>query len=849
MFSLVASLLIAIPGLAQETTADAEPSAETAENTEATNDPPSSKPPEGIEIMRVTGRKVTALEADVPSSVTQFDAATISALGAQDASDLAKITPNVEIRTSGATAATFFIRGVGLQDFSANSTGAVAIYGDDVSYNLPALQLQGLYDLEDVQILRGPQGWGSGRNASAGAIKLVSRKPSGELGGYLRSSLGTYESDDARKGALIQTYEGAVETPIVEGVLASRFAFRLRDADPYIRNGCGGGPDARPVWPGFPVPKQDFVLCGEQQFVRNEPSPIPVGLPKYVGDQHSWSVRGQFLFEPPETQTSWLLNMHGSRLDQQSTLGQASGTGNSGRFMGSTTNTGYTEPDQLAERQDIQAEQGLSSSQALGVLGAILTKKRPLDRAPYRGDYDRVGQTKLDTWGGFLRGDIEIGEVNLKTVTGYDGYDRSRDTDTDFTPDVLFETIFHDKAWQVVQELTVTGDLADRSLRWEVGGGYQQERLEVDNLFLVPAPDITTITREYTQDTYAFQLWAGFQLDFLDDFTLEAGGRYNWERKEFSIDEIDVQDALSSGDSHKTWTAPTGSISLTYRFTDTASVYYKYSRGFKAGHYNSNSVDEPPARPETLDSFETGFKGAWFDTRLSLGGSFFYYKYNDYQVFVFENSPGPNPPTLEIINANNAEVYGIEADLELRPLQDTFEWLPDEADDLLIQVRFGWLKSEFLDFTDTEIRSTGTRFFPVTFDFTGNELINSPEFKISGTAEWPFDLGYWGTLTPRYDFAWTDDIYFNQIEGRGSADADGQPKLPQFAVGQQAFVLHNLMLTYETPEGNIEISGWVRNLLDQRYKTYGFDASQFSKVVVQFVGEPRTVGVDLTLRW
>ena len=120
---------------------------------------------------------------------------------------------------------------------------------------------------------------------------------------------------------------------------------------------------------------------------------------------------------------------------------------------------------------------------------------------------------------------------------------------------------------------------------------------------------------------------------------------------------------------------------------------------------------------------------------------------------------------------------------------------------------------------------------------------------MSGTAAWRFELGYWGEITPRYDFSWSDDIYFNPVEGRGLPDIDGVDRLPMLAIGQEAFVLHNLTLTYRTPEGDIEVSGWVRNLLDERYKSYAFDASFFSKVVVNFVGDPRTVGADVSIRW
>ena len=141
--------------------------------------PPSGpiKPPEGYEVIKIKGRAISGIETDVPESVTQFDAEAIAALGAGNIADLAKVTPNVEIVVAGATAATFFIRGVGLADFSANAVGAVAIYKDDIVMNSPALQLGLLFDLRAVDFILGPAGIGPHRNASAGAIKLYGNKP------------------------------------------------------------------------------------------------------------------------------------------------------------------------------------------------------------------------------------------------------------------------------------------------------------------------------------------------------------------------------------------------------------------------------------------------------------------------------------------------------------------------------------------------------------------------------------------------------------------------------------------------------------------------------------------------
>jgi len=104
--------------------------------------------PSGIEEIVVKGAESEAAsDFETADSVTGFGAEDLAALGAQDISDLAAFTPNLEIVTAGATTPTFFIRGVGLNDFNPNSTGAVAIYQDDVAINAPALQLSTLFDV------------------------------------------------------------------------------------------------------------------------------------------------------------------------------------------------------------------------------------------------------------------------------------------------------------------------------------------------------------------------------------------------------------------------------------------------------------------------------------------------------------------------------------------------------------------------------------------------------------------------------------------------------------------------------------------------------------------------------
>src|SRR5439155_9138616 len=102
------------------------------------------------------------------------------------------------------------------------------------------------------------------------------------------------------------------------------------------------------------------------------------------------------------------------------------------------------------------------------------------------------------------------------------------------------------------------------------------------------------------------------------------------------------------------------------------------------------------AEPETIDAFEIGARTHWFEDRVQLGGSAFYYAYQDYQVFVIESQFG-SYPALKIINANDARVFGAEADFQLAPVRG---WWPTVIEGLTFSGRFGWIESEFLDFSD-----------------------------------------------------------------------------------------------------------------------------------------------------
>ncbi len=846
----------------------------TADDSGATEEelaPERRGPTPGVDVIISTPDYLLATEFDAPVSVTSFDAADLVAMGVEDVSGLAAFTPNLEIRSAGATASTFFIRGVGLNDFTANAAGSVAIYQDDIALNLPAIQLGGLFDVKEVEVLRGPQGSGAGRNASAGAIKIHSVKPTGEYAAFLRSEFGTYDS---------KLFEGALEVPLAEDVLSARMAFLFTERDPFLDNGCANAPPPGLARVTIPSRSVQPGVCGETNRVsfdnpnypnsgpqRYSVSAIDEGLPTKLNDNFNWGARAQVRLLPPETNMDWLFNVHGSQIDQYATLGQTIGTG--GGFFGGTT-AGYRQPEIAQEEQDIFASLGAFdvpanqrapyTAEARRILGKRLARR--LDKEPFRGDYDRAGKEKQWALGGFARGDFEFDSFRMTSITGYERYKRKRQVDGDYTPNVVFESDVDDDGWQATQDLNFEGDLQGGNLVWNAGGYYLMDHLNFASN-TITGPGLIDLLRQFEQKTYSFGIYAGFSWDFLDDFTLEAGARYNWEQKDFNVylerggpfgQVCNLAANPQDCDVTNSWDAPTGTVSLRYRFYGDVSAFVKYGRGWKGAQYNaggSSGLALTVAEPETIDAWEIGASGSWLDGHVRGKGSLFFYDYSNYQVFITQNDRG-TPPQRIVVNASDAQIYGAELEGSIQPLELLYPATPWSG--LTLSARFGWLESEFLDFTNQVARTIATPqpppiIVPVTIDYTGNRLPNTPKYKLSLTAEWEFDLGRYGWIVPRYDYTWTDDVYFDPSEGRGLPNDAGEIYMPEYAIGQRAYGIHNLRIAYRTANENIELAYWVRNLTDETYKTLAFDASANANIVGNLVGDPRTMGVSFTLRF
>ncbi len=807
---------------------------------------------------------------EVSVSVAAFDADYMEALGAQNIADISQFTPNLEIRSVfSASNPTLFIRGVGLRDFNANSASAVAVYNDDVYMNSPAGQLGQLFDVQQVEVLRGPQGTLYGRNASAGAIRVITRKPTGVPGGYLRATYGRFNQAEV---------EGAVESPLVGDKLSVRIAGRMNKRDGTALNRCadpatiraadanvdfansrpGSSLEGQLAWRSFsecynndvrkavplgqawipdqtlPDPNTPPLVPLRRGFIDNGLNAvIPTDIERRVNDTDNWALRSIIRFQP-NLDMDWNLNVHGSqnnslaRQFQMIPFRSDPVTGLLTSERSEADVSGYADPDNL-----------ISTSPGFGQ--PSVQYYDPAFGDPYAGDYNRTEPELLRLAGAGLVGDIYMGNWTLHSVTGWEWNERQVGANIDANPYIALELELGNSANQLSQELRWLWD-GGGSVTAQFGAFFLYEDLEVDNRF--QNTPTTASFQNYTQETYAGSAYGYGTWEASERLTIEGGVRFNVDHKALDLTTraapiLDPGAVVAQRASAEvTEWSPTGDISFNYSPVDDVNLYMKYSRGWKGPHLNGGVLTAgeetssgesliKPVKPESVNALEIGWKTLIYDNRVRFNTAFFYYDYENIQIFQLKNS-STGLPVQELLNANDADNFGLEAELDLYPLEG---WAPEIFEPFQLFVSFAWLEAKYTDFVNVKINLAGGNSVPITENNSGNRLINAPKLAFSGFTRWPIDLGGRGTLIPRLDWAFKDKVYFSPTN--------------EEPLSQDAFWLLNCRIAYKTPNDAIEIAGWVRNLTNEIYRVDVINLSAFRGSVLYAIGDPRTYGLSV----
>ncbi len=762
----------------------------------------------GIEEMVVIGVRTMA-PIEVSDSALEFSGLELEAANVADISDLADFTPNLEIKTGASSVSnpTIFIRGIGLADFNSNAASSVAVYNDGVYMNSPIGQLFQLFDTEAVAVLRGPQGVRNARNATAGALIVEARKP-GRNGEFEERASLTYGNYD------FVEFTGALGFPIVPGTVESRFSGRLARRDGYLTNRCSVNPNNVL---GAPI----FSPAGQCRRLASDP-PVAAGLKKNVGSIDDWAARSIFRVNPTDDQ-EWLFNVHGGQsrgdafqFQSRGVLGVFDGAGRDRR--------GY----------------------------------RDADRDAYAGDYDLVEPEKIDLLGANVTASFSPGGVHIESISAYEGAWRDVERNIDGGPRPTASNRLKNKVWQLSQSIEIES-AESGGFEWYVGAFALYESLEQDQtIFTKLTPSGFDQDQSFEQKTWTWAIYAGGTFDLTDWLHVGGGIRYNWERKDFSIyaapripDEFDASafpPSLNSLESN-VWQEPSGELILTFDVTDEASLYAKYTRGFKGGHVNGGAILSgqliDAVDPESNDSLEVGLKSVWLDGEITLNAAFFYYFYKNYQVFAVQNTPGAFP-LPQLLNASEVETRGIEVDLKTRLVPG-----------LQFDLSFAILDAIFEDFEvsrsfrplncpgDPNPNFCEARFEQL--EFSGNPVVAAPPYSITAVLAYEIPLGRFGTLKPHVDVSYRGKTYFTP--GRQVLSATGARAQKDEAASQASYGLVNLRLGYTTPSGEIELAGWVRNVTNEVYLINSLDVTSALGSYLDIHGQPRTYGVTLSLNY
>lgn len=639
----------------------------------------------GLSEIIVTATRRDSNLQTTPIAITAVDQTIIAQASPDNIGDLASFVPNFSAaKITGFNAASFAMRGVGQNNIIVYFEPSVLVTVDDFVMASVQTQLLDTFDVQQVEVLRGPQGTLFGKNAIGGAVTVKTKRPDlANFGAEFRLAAGSFKS-----------YSGnaSVNIPIIQDTLALRLVGGYEYSDGFARNGACYGPVGTFLTtpPALPATTAKFVGrsgCGDG---------------RRVGGTDVYNLRAKLLWEPSDNFDALLqYEMIRDSSETPATVNETPVNGGTRFFLFDALNVG---------------SRGNKSSDPLNNAG-VSNRQDSLMRM-------QDGHV-VNVDGVYLNMNVDVGMGTFTSITGWRSQ-RSRlpNTYTGQAPVAadgavlsLFDATRDDdrKTWQ--QELRFASDLGG-AFDFVAGGFYQRDDTDfcVNQLlgFLDlasgPLPFGAWNNSPYllcnAQKAKSTALFAEGTFKVNDRLSLTAGGRYTWERKTWrgrqqvfipalggAFDpSITINRPLDA--SVYKYTAgvvtvqasdnePTYRFSASYKATDDTFLYATYSHGFKGGGFNDQiggfgpfgtdlaafSTAAAATKPEKADSYEAGVKTQFLDNRARLNLTGFWVDYSDLQkqiVVPITVNGQPNQVT-RFFNAASARVKGLEAEATLIP--------------------------------------------------------------------------------------------------------------------------------------------------------------------------------------
>jgi iron complex outermembrane receptor protein len=757
---------------------------------------------------------------DTPLAITAVNSAILEARGQTEISQIAAQAPNVTLKPqpqSGGIGLIAFIRGIGQTDFNYALEPGVGIYVDDVYIPTLSSSLLDLMDLERVEVLRGPQGTLAGKNSIGGAIKLFGKKPTGEGGGYLQATYGSYNRLDVR---------GMADFKIAENFFA-RLSGATKNSDGYVKlldygsshsgsnvqsNSNAGDGIERGTLGGRSYAAGKLAL----RWVATPD--VEVNLAADYSRERN-DAGAQVLLYANKTATTtdgipWLTGKNGAAVPFNCA------------FVPTTTSYG-TSCDTTPAGYD---------SRFINYAN-FLDARTPTTQAPYK-PYAANNRQTFDGWG--LTGNVTANLADNLTavwISSYRHYKMQFGFDQDGSPvpvSQLDNTLRH-RAWS--QELRLNGSLMDKRIEYTLGGFYFDQNgtynarvdLNYAGIDFIHGPDTTPSTSK--------ALFFNGTFHITDAWGVTGGIRETWDKKTYtyfrSNPDGTVPGPLPCAFFLGAATAgPTGignapnclltglyglegqfkghrtdwRVESDVRITPEVFVYASVATGYKGGGVNPRpffASQVQPFNPETLRTYEAGFKSDLFDRKLRFNASMFFNKYDD---IIITLTQCPTAPCLKPTNVGKADVWGFEAETTVRPVEG-----------LSFDGALSYLHFRFKD--------TGSSGVPLV-----NVTPYTPKWNYSFGVQYDYTINP-GTISARFDGSYQSKMY---------SDIFNDP-----ANEIKRRFLGNARLSYTTTDKNWQIALEVQNVFNKYYFTTIEDARGAFGTITGSPGLPRTWAVTL----
>jgi iron complex outermembrane receptor protein len=767
-----------------------------------------------LEEIIVTAQKREENLQDVGIAISAFSGEQLRAFSITESYDLANFTPGVHISGNIAGQNTqYSIRGVTQNDFNDIIESPNAVYLDEGYIAIAQAQTFAVFDIDRVEVLKGPQGTLFGRNATGGLVQFISNKPSFDaVEGYVDATYGYFDSPaHAQQGRL----EAAVGGPFSDTV-AGRLAVYYNKHDGYLKN-------------NYP-----YAAFGAGSIVGGSDSPGP-GAGADMGDDDTKAVRGTLSFKPSD---KTFINLSGNYAksdmatgpyQSKPTIGVFDGVGGVGELI-NVIDVSPTENRAgiAADGSDFGSDQGNTGNfgppYGRPVPGGDFFGYIDPDGEDFTtsGDFAFKDQSRTENWGVNLKVTHDISDnLTFTSITDYKDYWKLLMIDVDSAPVNQLVNYAGVDATSLTQEFRLNG--SNDVSTWVVGVFYLNIDTDSDNGLKAPAnslpalfgqplllfPGGTDIGVQATLETKSYSVFGQAEWNVAENLTLITGLRYIQEKKDYKMRQgffvnhgnyvinvgdpyVDIRRDFMGLDSY--YRADTsdplwaGKVQLNWTPDDSMLVYVGANRGVKAASFNAplpGGLPLPdsflPYKEEILYSYEAGFKKTLPDGRTRISLDAFYYDYKDYQTFLFTGVGG-------VVINSDADNYGAEFQIQSSP-----------AD--------GWDVMFGISAMDATVKDVPLRInSPLpTRDVKPNY---APELQAMGMVRYSWDAMN-GNMAMAVNASYSDEFYYNLR----NFDAD------KF----DSYTEVNLRWSWTSADLHWELALLVNNLTDERIGIQGFD--------------------------